>query len=308
MTFAPITVFAYNRPDLLKQTIDALKKNFLADQSDLFIYADGSKNQNDLNSVLEVRVYLKTISGFKSVTVFERERNYGLSVSIIDGVTNIVNKYGKIIVLEDDLVTSPYFLKFINDALNMYENDEQVISVQGYVYPSQIELPDYFFVKGADCQGWATWKRGWDLFEKDGSKLLKELKNKRLYKEFNFDNTYPYVKMLKNQIKGKVGSWAIRWYASAFLNNRFTLYPGKTMIYNIGFESNGTNTNNKEYADIFNSEINITYPNLKKILIAENDTSREAFKTFFKSFSPKLFIRIKNKMIRMKNFFFQKYI
>lgn len=306
MSFAPITIFAYNRPELLKQTVDALKQNLIADQSDLFIYADGSKNSDDLDAVKKVRAYIKTISGFKSVTIFEREKNYGLSVSIIDGVTNIVNKFGKIVVLEDDLITSPYFLKFINDALNMYENDEQVISVQGYVYPSQIELPDYFFIKGADCQGWATWKRGWDLFEKDGSKLLKGLKNKRLYKEFNFDNTYPYVKMLKNQIKGKVGSWAIRWYASAFLNNRFTLYPGKTMIYNIGFDSNGTNTNNKEYADIFNSEINTIYPNLKKILIAENDNSREAFKTFFKSFSPKLLIRIKNKMIRMKNFIFQK--
>jgi len=283
MTFAPITVFAYNRPELLKQTVDALKKNFLADQSDLFIYADGSKNSNDLCLVLEVRAYLKTISGFKSVTIFERERNYGLSVSIIDGVTNIVNKYGKIIVLKDDLVTSPYFLKFINDALNMYSDDEQVISVQGYVYPSKKELPQSFFIKGADCQGWATWKRGWDLFEENGSLLLNQLNQRKLIKEFNFDNNYSYFKMLENQINGKQNSWAIRWYASAYLKNKFTLYPGKSLIFNTGFGNDGTNTNNNHLSTNFNSIINLEKIELKRIAIEESINGRKAFISFFKN-------------------------
>jgi len=305
MTFAPITIFAYNRQKLLKQTVDALKKNLLADQSDLFIYADGSKNSNDLEAVKEVRVYLKSISGFKSVTVFEREKNYGLSVSIIDGVTNIVNKYGKIIVLEDDLVTSPYFLKFINDALNMYENDEQVISVQGYVYPSKVELPDCFFVKGADCQGWATWKRGWSLFEADSKLLLEELKQKKLIKDFNFNNNYPYFKMLEDQAKGLKNSWAIRWYASAYLNDKFTLYPGKSLIYNTGFSNNGTNTNNEYLSNNFNSIISLEPIEITKIPVINSIIGREAFICFFKNLSlwknPKALIKhICNRLFKIQ--------
>lgn len=295
MEFAPITIFAYNRPTHLRQTIDALKKNLLADQSDLFIYADGSKSLNDLNSVNDVRTYIKTIAGFKSVTIIERDRNYGLSVSIIEGVSEIINRYGKVIVLEDDLVTSPYYLKFINEALNMYENDEDVISVQGYVYPLRNNPPDYFFIKGADCQGWATWKRGWDLFEKDGNKLLNSIKEQGLIKEFNFNNSYPYFNMLKAQTIGKVNSWAIRWYASAFLNNKLTLYPGKTLIYNTGFGSGGTNTNDEASSNIFNSEINDSITELQRIPIYESVEGRKCFINFFRSIqswrNPRLFAK-----------------
>jgi hypothetical protein len=295
MELAPIVIFVYNRLLLLKQTVEALIINLLADQSDLFIYADGSKNSNDLEAVIEVRAYLKSISGFKSITIFEREKNYGLSVSIIEGVTEIINRYGKIIVLEDDLVTSPYYLKFINDALNMYENDEQVISVQGYVYPLKDCPPDFFFIKGADCQGWATWKRGWDLFEKDGKILLENIKREELVKEFNFENSYPYFKMLKAQTKGKVNSWAVRWYATAFLNNKLTLYPGKTLIYNTGFGSGGTNTNDEATSSVFNSEINNNLIDLQRISISESIEGRKCFINFFKSLqswrNPKLMIQ-----------------
>ncbi|MFZ8801730.1 MAG: glycosyltransferase [Candidatus Calescibacterium sp.] len=233
MALAPIVLFTYNRPWHLMQTVSALLKNFLASESEIFIFSDGPKDENDEAKVAEVRKYIKTIKGFKRIEIIERDKNWGLANNIIDGITKVVNQYGKVVVLEDDLVTSPYFLKFMNDGLNMYEEEEKVISVHGYVYPIK-GLPEIFFLRGADCWGWATWKRGWDLFEKDGKKLLDELEKRKLTKLFDFNGAYPYTKMLKDQVEGKVDSWAIRWYASAFIHEKLTLYPGISLVKHIG--------------------------------------------------------------------------
>jgi len=162
---APIVLFVYNRPWHMRQTIEALQKNELAEVSELFIFSDGPKSEADKEKVLEVREYIKTIPGFKSVTLIKRERNIGLAQSIITGVTDVINRYGRIIVLEDDMVTSPYFLKFMNEALEFYKDAEKVVCVHGYIYPIEAKLPETFFLRGADCWGWATWKRGWDLFD-----------------------------------------------------------------------------------------------------------------------------------------------
>ena len=180
MQIAPTALFVYNRLEHTKRVIEALQKNVLASESDLIIFSDGPKHEKDVKKIDEVRKYLKTIDGFKSIEIFEKENNLGLSNSIISGVTEVVNRYGKIIVLEDDLVVSPYFLEFMNNALVKYENEEKVISIHGYIYPIKNKLPETFFIKGADCWGWATWKRGWDLFEPNGQKLLDELLNKNL--------------------------------------------------------------------------------------------------------------------------------
>jgi len=233
MNLAPIVLFTYNRPWHTKQTVEALQKNIYAEQSHLFIFSDGPKTEKDEPKVKEVREYLKTIKCFKNIEIIERDKNWGLANNIIDGITKVVNQYGRVIVLEDDLVTSPYFLKFMNDGLNMYEEEEKVISVHGYVYPIK-GLPEIFFLRGADCLGWATWKRGWDLFEKDGKKLLDELEKRKLTKPFDFNGAYPYTKMLKDQVEGKVDSWAIRWYASAFIQEKLTLYPGISLVKHIG--------------------------------------------------------------------------
>jgi len=176
MTQAPIALFVYNRPWHTQKTIEALKKNELADSSELIIFSDGPRNEQAKDKVLEVRNFIKTIIGFKNVKIIEREKNFGLANSIIAGVTEIINEYGKIIVLEDDLVTSPFFLMYMNNALNVYENDDMVASIHAYVYPIKDSLPETFFIRGVDCQGWGTWKRGWKIFEPDGQKLLSEIK------------------------------------------------------------------------------------------------------------------------------------
>ncbi len=301
MITAPVVLFVYNRPWHTRQTIEALLKNNLADESDLFIFSDGPKNETDIVQINLVRAYIKTVSGFKSTTIIERPVNYGLSHSIIEGVTDIIKKSNRVIVMEDDLVTSPYFLKFLNDGLSLYENNPEVISVQGYVVPLKGNLPDYFFLIGADNQGWATWKRAWDLFEPDGKILLKQLKEKKLFIKFDFNNTYPFVKMLKDQINGKISSWAIRWVATAYTNNKYILYPSKTLVYNIGYDNLGTNTTSSNWGQLFNSEI-YPYPiNLEKIPIVENKNAREAFENFYKKMHPPLPVRIIRKISRLWN-------
>ncbi len=296
---APIVLFVYNRPWHSQQTIEALQKNELSSESELFIYSDAPKAEKDQEKVQEVRDYVHSIGGFKKITIIERVENWGLANSIIDGVTAIVNQYGKIIVLEDDIVTSPYFLWYMNDALNLYANNEEIISVHGYVYPVKEKLPEAFFLLGADCWGWATWKRGWELFNSDGHYLLDELERRKLIREFDFNDSYQYSKMLKSQIKGTNDSWAVRWYASAFLAGKLTLYPGRSLVYNIGNDDSGTHCG--ESAD-FDAHLTETQINFRNIDIEPSHNGKLAFEEFFRSlkkrFISRFFKKIFNSIIK----------
>lgn len=291
MKTAPIALFTYNRLNHTTQTVEALKKNVLADKSNLIVYSDAAKNDQIENRVLEVRNYLKTITGFKSVKIVERSVNFGLAESIISGVTEIVNQYGTIIVLEDDLVTSPYFLQYMNEALELYENEEKVISIHGYIYPVKEKMPETFFIRGADCWGWATWKRGWEIFEKDGSKLLAELKGRNLEHEFDFRGTYPYSKMLSDQVKGKNSSWAVRWYASAFLAGKLTLYPGKSLVQNIG--TDGTGFHFREIEDSFFVDISGLPVKTEKLETIEDKHNYNIFADYFRNLKLGIYSRIR---------------
>ena len=243
MTPSPVALFVYNRPLHAIRTLDALRRNELADQTELFIFSDGPRDSSQKSSVQEVRELIKAPQGFRRVTVIERETNLGLALSVIAGVTQIVNEYGHVIVMEDDLASSPYLLRFLNEGLRYYEREERVISIHGYMYPVEEELPETFFLRGADCWGWATWKRGWDLFEADGEELLFKLKRGRLITRFDLEGCYPFSKMLEDQVAGKNDSWAVRWHASAFIAEKLTLYPGRSLIYNIGLDGSGTHCN-----------------------------------------------------------------
>ena len=243
MSCAPITLFIYNRPEHAMQTLESLYLNTLAMQSDLYIFADGPKqnaNPETLEKIRRTREIAHSKQWCKNVTIIESDKNKGLAASIISGVTEIVNKYGKVIVLEDDLVTSPYFLQYMNDALSVYENEPKVACIHGYVEPHKNQLPETFFIRGADCWGWATWKRAWDVFNPNGQQLLDEIHRRHCERHFNFDNSYDYVKMLEDQIAGRNNSWAIRWLASAYLNDMYCLYPDKNLVLNIGFDGSGT--------------------------------------------------------------------
>lgn len=263
--------------------LEHCKKNELAATSELFIFSDGLKSEKDKEKVSEVREYCKTVTGFKSITLVKREQNLGLAQSIITGVTDVINRYGRIIVLEDDMVTSPYFLKYMNDALEFYRNEEKVICIHSYIYPIKDELPETFFLKGADCWGWATWKRGWNMFDQDGLRLFNEIKKRKLQKQFDINSAYPYTKMLEDQTRGKNDSWAVRWYASAFLQNKLTLYPGRSQIFNIGLDASGTHCGITTMYDI---EILKGPISLKNIPIEENIVALERIEKFLKSAKP----------------------
>lgn len=281
MTLSPIVLFVYNRPYHARQTIEALKENHLANESPLFIYSDAPQNDHEIVKVRQVREYIKIISGFQSVTIIEREKNWGLANSIIDGVTTIVNQYGQVIVLEDDLVTNPHFLQYMNTALDKFAQDTRIISIHGYTYPTEVPLPEVFFLQGADCWGWATWKRGWDIFNHDGMSLLKTLKQEKAIRKFNFNNHYPYSKMLEEQINGKNNSWAIRWYASAFLAGKLTLYPGRSLIHNIGNDGSGSHCGATKTFNTVLSDRPIDLGYLNTTAVVESSFARQAFENYF---------------------------
>ena len=290
---APIALFVYKRPDHTKKALEALKNNALAQESDIYIFSDGWKNNDEKNQVQKVRNYVKNISGFRKIEIIEREVNFGLAKSIISGVTDIVNKYGKIIVLEDDLVTSPYFLQYMNDSLDLYKDEKKVISIHGYMYPTRwspsSSEPETLFLKNPSCWGWGTWKRGWDLFEPDGEKLLKEIEKNKFKKQFDFENSYDYYGMLKRQVEGKNNSWAIRWYASAFLKDKLTLYPTKSLVENVGFDGSGVHSNKTNFykPSMASGPIKVI-----KIEVKENKTARQEVTKYFRSLKPNILKRI----------------
>ena len=293
MTYAPITLFVYNRLDHTRRTVDSLRLNLLAQESDLVIFSDAHKLGTQSGKVAEVREYIHQISGFKSVTVVERDVNFGLAKSIIDGVTKIVNEHGRIIVLEDDMVTSPHFLTYMNEALDKYADDDRVIGIHGYIYPVKQSLPEAFFLRGADCWGWATWRRGWAHFNPDGQYLLNELKRRKLINAFNFNGAYSFSSMLEDQIAGRNDSWAVRWHAAAFLADKLTLYPGRSLVHNIGSDNSGTHCGE---SSIFDSELSNTPINLGNIPVQISETGLGAFEIFYRQTQPVLLQRIVRKV------------
>jgi hypothetical protein len=271
MSPAPIVLFVYKRPGHTRKTVESLLGNPLAKESELFIFSDGPRDAAAGPAVFELRQYIRTISGFKKVTITERAHNLGLARNIIDGVTSVVGRFGSAIVLEDDMVLSPWFLDFMNDGLSKYRDEEKVISIHGYSYSIPYPEPVYF-LRGADCWGWATWKRGWDLFNPDSRFLLGEIRRLGLSYTFNMDDTYDYIEMLKAQEDGRIDSWAVRWYASALINDKLTLYACPSLLNNIGHD--GSETHGQD-PDLTNTIITDKRIVLKDIPVAETPQARK---------------------------------
>ena len=279
MSLAPIALFVYARPEHLIRTVSSLKKNELAASSDLFIFSDAAKTSDKELAVQAVRSYINSIDGFKSITVHCHANNLGLSKSILYGVNSILASHERIIVLEDDMETSPFFLRYMNHALELFSTNNRVACVHGYVYPTKEQLPEAFFLPGADCWGWGTWRHAWNIFNPDGSYLLAELKRRRLIKSFDFNGAYPFSKMLLNQIKGLNDSWAIRWHASAFLADRLTLHPGKSLVRNIGNDSSGTHCGDET---IYEVELSVNPIDLSLVEVKSSPIARDAFELFYR--------------------------
>ncbi|WP_196596241.1 glycosyltransferase [Pectinatus frisingensis] len=241
---APIILFTYARPDHTRKTIEALRKNIYAKDSNIYIYSDAPKDDSVKDKVDEVRMYLRTISGFKNIKVIERKENWGLANNIIDGVTNIVNKYGKIIVLEDDIVTSKYFLKYMNDALTVYKDVERVMAVSGYSYiEDEKNLPETYFLPVNTSWGWATWERSWAGFERNPQKLMDTYTNTQI-NMFNLYGAYNFWEQVILNARGELYTWAVFFYEHIFSNSGLCVYPKYNMVTNIGFDGSGENCGN----------------------------------------------------------------
>lgn len=241
MNCAPVLLFTYNRLSHTQRCVEALQKNHLSSESELFIYSDAAKDTTQQESVKEVRNYIHTIQGFKNITIIERDENWGLARNIIDGVTTQVNRYGKVIVLEDDLVVAPYFLQFMNEALETYKDEPKVGHIQGCDFTQDPSLPDTFLIKFTGSWGWATWDRAWKHFNPNGKELLQEMQERQLTHTFDMNGKYGFTRMLRRQIEGKNNSWAIRWNASLFLKDILSLNVGRSLVQNEGFDGSGTN-------------------------------------------------------------------
>lgn len=279
MTPAPILLFVYNRPEHVRQCIASLQANELAAQSPLFIYSDAAKTPESREDVEQTRQFIRTIQGFKEVTIIEREQNWGLARSIIDGVTTQVNRFGKVIVMEDDLIAAPYFLQFMNDALDTYKDEPRVGHIQGCDFTQDTSLPDTFLIKWTGSWGWGTWDRAWKLFNPNGKELLQQLEERNLTHRFDFNSTYGYTRMLRRQIEGKNNSWAIRWNASLFLADILSLNAGRSLIQNNGFDGSGTNCGG---GGLYDSTLWLDPLPVEKLSpIEENEKAREAFVRYY---------------------------
>jgi hypothetical protein len=241
---APILLFVYKRVNELEKTIEALKKNFLAAESELYIYSDSFKNEGDREKVEVVREFIKGIEGFKSVNVKLSRTNKGLANSIIEGVNEALLKHDKVIVLEDDLITTPNFLNYMNEALLKYNNTKTVFSISGYSFNLGINHHykfDSYFLRRGWSWGWATWGDRWqniDWTVNDYKKFQFDKAKKKLFATGGSDLNV----MLKRQMEGKLDSWAIRWFFHQFKIGGLTLYPTHSKVNNLGFGSEATHT------------------------------------------------------------------
>ena len=240
---APIALFVYNRPEHTRRTISYLQKNLLADESRLFIFSDAAKSEADNAKVDEVRQIIHEVEGFKTVKVTERARNLGLAESVISGVTQLVNEYNKVIVFEDDLLSSPFTLQYFNEGLSRFAKEEKVMHIGAYMYNLRDRgLPQTFFFRAATSWGWATWARAWKDFEPDADVLLKQF-DKKKSAQFSIEGTMNFWNQLMDFKAGKNNSWAIRWYASIFLKGGLTLNPSVSFVHNIGNDGSGVHSN-----------------------------------------------------------------
>ncbi len=289
-SLAPIALFVYNRPDHTRRTISYLQKNLLAEDSRLFIFSDGAETADDRQKVNEVRALIKQTDGFKSVKIIESPINYGLAKSIINGVSLIVKEYGKVIVFEDDLLSSPFTLRYFNDALQRYFEDDNVMHIGAYMYPLiDKNLPQTFFYRAATSWGWATWDRAWKNFNPDIKDLMSQFDRPKI-KAFSIEGTMNFWKQMKEFKSGKNNSWAIRWYASIFLKNGLTLNPAKSLVQNIGHDGSGVHSNKEDIYQVHVAQQPVlVFP----AEITENPEAYTAIKQFLRNRKGNLWARIK---------------
>ena len=307
---APICLFTYNRLDETIETVKALQKNYLASDSEFYVFSDGPKNESVKDKVNAVREFLKTVNGFKSITVFESKFNKGLANSIIDGVTKIINEFGKVIILEDDLVTTPNFLNFMNQALEFYEFDKKIKSVNGFSLDIKSKIDSVYFQTRPFPWGWATWKDRWNQQIFDKKRISDELEtDKLILKKFNKKCGDDMSKMLLDSLNEINDSWYVRWTYSHFINNKISVYPSRSFIENIGFSADSTHCgpiDSYKYKLEVRQNINLSLSDFDSINLKQEKNFLKYFTILYKLlFRLKLLLTLKGFKLVLKELKFK---
>lgn len=251
---APIALFVHARPDHMSRTLEALAANRGAAEADLIIFADAARNDRERAAVEAVRARARAASGFRSVALVERPQNYGLARNITEGVSQVVSQYGRVIVVEDDVVTGPHFLAFMNEALDRYADDPKVWHVNGWTYPVELRPDDGpFFTPIMECWGWATWADRWRHYRKDPAGLLARWP-KSMIERFNIGGGYDFWRDIRRNREGVVNTWGVFWYATIFEQGGLCLSPARSHVVNIGIDGSGVNSGS---LDIYASDMAI---------------------------------------------------
>lgn len=249
-TFAPIAFFAFNRPKHTARTLAALAANIEAVDTVLHIFVDGPRDESERTLVAEVLRIANAASGFRRIEVHPSAINQGLYLAITRGVTRVTTEAKRVIVVEDDILVSPDFLKYMNEGLERYANDARIGSIHGYAPPIE-DLPRFFFLRGGDCWGWATWEDRWASFNPDASDLLLALIQREELDAFSATQGIQSLRNLIRRSKNRNQSWAAQWNASLFLESRLTLHPGTSFVQNIGNDGTGTHSMvSEQYATV----------------------------------------------------------
>ena len=299
---APIAFFAYNRPEHTRKSLESLSQNEGAESSDLFIFCDGAKNLEDEEAVRQVKEVARSKQWCGNVHVIEQKQNKGCANSIIQGVTKTCSEYGSVIVLEDDLIISPSFLHYMNSALDLYQNEESIMQISGYMFPIEFKSlkTDTCLLPFTASWGWATWERAWKHFDPDMKGYEKLKSNEKQKYKFDLNGSYPYFHMLEDQLNGKVDAWCIRWYLSAYMLDGLTLYPKSSLVSNIGFDGSGTHCG-------ISASFNTDLPeNTILSMPSEIKVNHEVVNLVCKylrslSQATSLLQRIKNKLLQLRN-------
>jgi hypothetical protein len=245
MTSTAVAIFAYRRPNHLRKLLQSLSENHGVEEFQVYLFIDGPRTSIDFELVQKVKLTAENFSKQLNLNIVTSPVNLGLANSIRSNVSELFEKYDTLIVLEDDLIVSKYFLMFMLSGLRSFTEDPSIAAVSGYSYPISDLIEGGYILPGGDCWGWATWKDRWEAVNWDAVKLKEELRNSGRITSFNLNGEYDYFGMLVDSELGLIDSWAIYWHASMFLSGRYTYYPSHTLVLNTGMDQSGTHFNSK---------------------------------------------------------------
>jgi len=276
-TLAPIAVFLYKRPAHAAAVLKSLQNCRLSEKSFLRIYCDGPKSVADQPAVDEVRRIARSEKWCGQVEIVERSENWGLSKSIRTGVGELCDRFGKVVVVEDDLDLHPSFLEYMNRGLTAYADEPRVMQISGYAFPFAAENEeDAYFLPMGSCWGWGTWDRAWKLLD-SSDRLYRKLKSDSiLRKKFDWDGAYAYFDMLEKQLAGNLDSWGIFWHQTVFEHDGLVLMPNETLVCNRGADGSGTHVALDGHQDRMGQMEVRKFPNK----IAESSVMRERMRKY----------------------------